>query len=113
MRRASYNTNPIGNGPFRFRTREAGRRWVFDRSPDFPAELGGPAKIGRLVVAVVDEPTTKFAGLVSGELAVAGIAPTMRAMAIEVVRATEREREQHAAALERAMAPPGPKPNDG
>ena len=80
MRRASYNTNPIGNGPFRFRTREAGRRWVFDRSPDFPAELGGPAKIGRLVVAVVDEPTTKFAGLVSGELAVAGIAPTMASL---------------------------------
>jgi peptide/nickel transport system substrate-binding protein len=33
-----------------------------------------------LVVAVVDEPTTKFAGLVSGELAVAGIAPTMASL---------------------------------
>jgi peptide/nickel transport system substrate-binding protein len=43
-------------------------------------ELGGPAKVGRLVVAVVDEPTTKFAGLVSGELAVAGIAPTMASL---------------------------------
>jgi peptide/nickel transport system substrate-binding protein len=80
MRRAAYNTNPIGNGPFRFRTREAGRRWVFERVPDFPAELGGPPKIGRLVVAVVDEPTTKFAGLVSGELAIAGIAPTMASL---------------------------------
>ena len=77
MRRAAYNTNPVGNGPFRFHTREAGRRWVFERAPDFPSDLGGPAKVGRLVVAVVDEPTTKFAGLVSGELAVAGIAPTM------------------------------------
>ena len=36
----------------------------------------------------------------------------MRAMAIEVVRATERERKQHAAALERAMTPRGSKPND-
>jgi peptide/nickel transport system substrate-binding protein len=80
MRRAPYNTNPVGNGPFRFRTREAGRRWVFDRVPDFPRELGGPASIARLVVAVVDEPTTKFAGLVSGELAVAGIAPTMASL---------------------------------
>ncbi len=80
MRRAPYNTNPVGNGPFRFRMREAGRRWVFERSPDFPPELGGPAKVGRLVVAVVDEPTTKFAGLVSGELAVAGIAPTMASL---------------------------------
>ena len=81
MRRAAYNTNPVGNGPFRFRTREAGRRWVFERAPDFPLELGGPAKLRQLVVAVVDEPTTKFAGLVSGELAVAGIAPTMAALA--------------------------------
>ena len=80
MRRAPYNTNPVGNGPFRFRTREAGRRWVFERSPDFPDELGGPAQVNRLVVAVVDEPTTKFAGLVSGELAVAGIAPTMASL---------------------------------
>ena len=80
MRRAPYNTNPVGNGPFRFRTREAGRRWVFERAPDFPSELGGPAKIGRLVIAVVDEPTTKFAGLVSGEPAIAGIAPTMASL---------------------------------
>jgi ABC-type transport system substrate-binding protein len=80
MRRASYNTNPIGNGPFRFRSREAGRRWVFERSADFPAAMGGPPNVARLVVAVVDEPTTKFAGLVSGELAVAGIAPTMASL---------------------------------
>src|SRR5688572_1865534 len=80
MRRADYNLNPAGNGPFRFRTREAGRRWVFERDADFPAALGGPPSIERLVVAVVDEPTTKFAGLVSGELAVAGIAPTMASL---------------------------------
>jgi peptide/nickel transport system substrate-binding protein len=80
MRRAPYNTNPVGNGPFRFRLREPGRRWVFERVPNFPQALGGPAKIPRLVIAVVDEPTTKFAGLVSGELAVAGIAPTMASL---------------------------------
>jgi ABC-type transport system substrate-binding protein len=34
-----------------------------------------------LIVAVVDEPTTKFAGLVGGELHVAGIAPTMASLA--------------------------------
>jgi peptide/nickel transport system substrate-binding protein len=80
MRRADYNTNPVGNGPFRFRSREAGRRWVFERVADFPTALGGPASVERLVVAVVDEPTTKFAGLVSGELAIAGIAPTMASL---------------------------------
>ena len=80
MRRAEFNLDPVGNGPFRFRSREAGRRWVFERVADFPDELGGPASIQRLVVAVVDEPTTKFAGLVSGELAIAGIAPTMASL---------------------------------
>jgi peptide/nickel transport system substrate-binding protein len=80
MRRAAYNLNPVGNGPFRFRVREAGRRWVFERVPNFPSALGGPSTVQRLVVAVVDEPTTKFAGLVSGELAVAGIAPTMASL---------------------------------
>ena len=81
MRRAEFNTKPVGNGPFRFVSREPGRRWVFERSPRFPTTLGGPASVERLVVAVVDEPTTKFAGLVSGELAIAGIAPTMASLA--------------------------------
>lgn len=77
MRRAAFGTRPVGNGPFRFVSRAPGRRWVFERDPDFPPELGGPPAIRRLVVAVVDESTTKFAGLVSGELDVAGIAPIM------------------------------------
>ncbi|MDF2771556.1 MAG: ABC-type transporter, periplasmic subunit [Geminicoccaceae bacterium] len=81
MRRAEFNFSPVGNGPFRFLSREPGRRWVFGRSANFPPSLGGPAAIERLVVAVVDEPTTKFAGLVSGELAIAGIAPTMASLA--------------------------------
>jgi peptide/nickel transport system substrate-binding protein len=83
MRRAPFNTSPVGNGPFRFRSREPGRRWVFERSANFPPSLGGPPTIERLVVAVVDEPTTKFAGLVSGELAIAGIAPTMASLAAQ------------------------------
>lgn len=77
FRRHAFATNPVGNGPFRFVRRDPGRRWIFERADDFPAALGGPAKVRRLVVAVVDEATTKFAGLASGDLHVAGIAPTM------------------------------------
>lgn len=77
MRQAPFGTAPVGNGPFRFVSRTAGSRWVFERDTTFPAALGGPPRLRRLVVAVVDEATTKFAGLVSGELDVAGIAPTM------------------------------------
>ncbi len=75
LRRAEWNEHPVGNGPFRFVTHEANRRWVFERNEDFPAELGGPPLLERLVVAVVDEPATKLAALSSGELDLAGIAP--------------------------------------
>ena len=81
LRRAPWNLAPVGNGPFRFQAREPGARWLLERNADFPTELGGPPRVERLVIAVVDEATTKFAGLVSGELDVAGIAPTMAALA--------------------------------
>lgn len=80
MRQAPFGLAPVGNGPFRFVSRTPGSRWVFERDPVFPATLGGPPHVRRLVVAVVDEATTKFAGLVSGELDLAGIAPTMAAL---------------------------------
>ncbi len=80
MRRAAFNEAPVGNGPFRFASRRPGQRWVFVRNADFPVALGGPPTIERLVVTVVDEPTTKFAGLVSGDLDVAGISPSMAAL---------------------------------
>lgn len=76
-RQHAFATAPTGNGPFRFVRREAGRRWLFEREEDFPDSLGGPPTVRRLVIAVVDEATTKFAGLASGDLHVAGIAPTM------------------------------------
>lgn len=77
MRRAAFDTMPVGNGPFRFVERRPGERWVFARNDAFPAALGGPPNVRRVVVAIVNEPSTKFAGLVSGELDVAGISPAM------------------------------------
>ena len=75
LRRPSWNERPVGNGPFRFVRHEPNRRWVFERNPVFPASLGGPPHIDRLVIAVVDEPMTKLAALVGGELDFAGIQP--------------------------------------
>jgi peptide/nickel transport system substrate-binding protein len=77
FRRHAFSTAPVGNGPWRFVRRDPGRRWIFHRVEDFPAAMGGPAQSNRVVVAVVDEATTKFAGLASGDLHVAGIAPSM------------------------------------
>lgn len=90
FRRHGFATAPVGNGPYRFVRRDPGRRWIFHRSPSFPEAMGGPPRTERLVVAVVDEATTKFAGLASGDLHVAGIAPTMATLvdadpALEVV----------------------------
>lgn len=75
MRAADWNQAPVGNGPFRFVTHEPNRRWVFVADPTFPDALGGPAEIDRLVIAIVDEPTTKLAALAAGELDFAGINP--------------------------------------
>ena len=75
LRTAAWNAHPVGNGPFRFVLHEANRRWVFARNPGFPAELGGPPLIEKLIVVVVDEPTIKLTALVAGELDFAGINP--------------------------------------
>ena len=75
LRAAPWNDAPVGNGPFRFVAHEANRRWVFAADSSFPAELGGPPRLDRLIVVVVDEPTTKLAALASGELDFAGIQP--------------------------------------
>ncbi|HEX9894562.1 MAG TPA: ABC transporter substrate-binding protein [Gemmatimonadales bacterium] len=75
LRRAQWNRRPVGNGPFRFVAHQPNRRWVFEANPEFPAELGGPPRLARFVIAVVDEPTTKLAALTSGELDLAGIHP--------------------------------------
>jgi peptide/nickel transport system substrate-binding protein len=80
MRRAAFNDAPVGNGPFRFVQRVPNQRWVFARNDDFPLALGGPPALRGLVIAVVDEATTKFAGLASGELDVAGVSPSMAAL---------------------------------
>ena len=75
LRDASWNAQPVGNGPFRFVLHEANRRWVFARNADFPAEMGGPPQVERLIVVVVDEPMVKLSALVAGELDFAGVSP--------------------------------------
>jgi peptide/nickel transport system substrate-binding protein len=75
LREASWNAHPVGNGPFRFVTHEPNRRWVFAANAEFPAELGGPPRIDRLIIVVVDEPMIKLSALVAGELDFAGVSP--------------------------------------
>src|SRR5262245_5195456 len=81
MKRAPFNVDPVGNGPFKFSERRPGERWAFRRNDQFPRELGGPPQLSSVVVSVVDEPTTKFAGLASGDLDIAGISPATAPLA--------------------------------
>ncbi|HEY2067272.1 MAG TPA: ABC transporter substrate-binding protein [Gemmatimonadaceae bacterium] len=81
MRGSRFDDAAIGNGPFRFVERRRGARWTFARNDSFPASLGGPPSLRGLVIAVVDEATTKFAGLASGELDMAGISPAAASLA--------------------------------
>ncbi len=80
LRRAPFNAHPIGDGPYRFVSHVPDQRWVFEANPDFPAALGGPPRVRWLVVVVVDEATTKLAGLVTGDLDVAGVEPMHAAL---------------------------------
>ena len=81
MRRAAFNFAPVGNGPFRFVERRAGERWVFRAERPISIIARRAAHVAGLVVSVVDEPTTKFAGLASGDLDVAGISPATAPLA--------------------------------
>jgi peptide/nickel transport system substrate-binding protein len=75
LRQAAWNEHPVGNGPFRFVAHQPHRRWVFERNAAFPATLGGPPRLDRFILVVVDEPMTKLAALTSGEIDFAGINP--------------------------------------
>ncbi len=75
LRAQPFSYAPVGSGPYRVISREAGRRWILERIPAFPARMGGVAATRTLVLAVIDEATTKVAGLVSGALDIAGVNP--------------------------------------
>ncbi len=75
LRKQPFTFAPIGSGPYRVVAREAGRRWILERVTAFPARMGGVAATRTLVIAIVDEATTKVAGLVSGALDIAGVNP--------------------------------------
>ena len=59
---------PVGNGPFRFVSRQPGQNWTFAANERFPAELGGRPYADRLVYRVIPEPTTLLTELLTGRI---------------------------------------------
>jgi peptide/nickel transport system substrate-binding protein len=57
---------PVGNGPFRFVSRQDQQHWTFEANPDFPAELGGRPYLDRIVYRVIPEATTALTEMLTG-----------------------------------------------
>ncbi len=69
MSSAPFNsTSPVGDGPFRFVSHAQGDRWVFEANPDFPAELGGPPRVDRLVYRIIPDESTELTELRRGDV---------------------------------------------
>ncbi|HEY8483513.1 MAG TPA: ABC transporter substrate-binding protein [Longimicrobiales bacterium] len=66
LRNAPFNRRPVGSGPYRFVEWRANDRLVLERNPDFPAALGGPPHLDRVVIRVVPEVSTLLTELVTG-----------------------------------------------
>jgi len=67
MARHPFGIDPVGNGPFRF-LRRSPQEWVFEANPDFPAALGGPPALDRLVYRTVPEQTSLVAEVLTGRI---------------------------------------------
>lgn len=63
---APFNRNPVGSGPFRFREWRTGNSLTLEANPDFPASMGGPPKLQRVVFRVIPEATTLVTELLNG-----------------------------------------------
>jgi peptide/nickel transport system substrate-binding protein len=68
LRAASFNRNPVGNGPFRFVSQRANDRWVFEANPAFPPGLGGPPLLDRLVWRVIPDNTAQLTEVRVGQV---------------------------------------------
>jgi peptide/nickel transport system substrate-binding protein len=69
LRQHPFGTEtPTGNGPFRFVEHRAGDRWVYEANPAFPDALGGRPYFDRLVYRYIEEPTTRLAEFLTGEV---------------------------------------------
>lgn len=69
MRTHPFSTqSPVGNGPFRFVSHEAGQSWTFEANPDFPEELGGRPYLDRIVFRTIPEPAAQLTELFAGRI---------------------------------------------
>jgi len=74
----NFGHNPVGSGPFMFKSWEAGTKIVFVRNPDYvnvreDDNNKGAAYVDELDINIIGEPATRTAAFESGELDVVGV----------------------------------------
>jgi peptide/nickel transport system substrate-binding protein len=67
LARHPFNTQPVGNGPFRFLRRTA-QDWIFEANPEFPESLGGAPYLDRVVFRTIPEQTSLITELLVGRV---------------------------------------------
>ncbi len=65
---APFNREPVGSGPYRFVSWDAGQRLTLEANPDFPQALGGRPYLDRVVFRIVPESTTRLTELLTGAI---------------------------------------------
>ena len=68
MTQAPYNRQPVGSGPFKFVQWKANQELVLEANPAFPAALGGPPRLQRVVFRIIPESQTRLQELVTGAM---------------------------------------------
>jgi peptide/nickel transport system substrate-binding protein len=68
LAQAGFNRQPVGSGPFRFVSWDAGQQVILEANPQFPQALGGRPMLDRIVFRVVPESTTRLTELLTGAI---------------------------------------------
>ena len=67
MTTEEFQTNPVGSGPYRFVSQEAGAQIILERNPDYPADSPKGTPIAQQVIyRFVPEVTTRVADIATG-----------------------------------------------
>ena len=72
LAQAAYNRDPIGSGPFRFVSWEAGASVTFERYRGYAESLGGAARLDRVIFRFIPESTTLLSETIGGGIDVNG-----------------------------------------
>jgi peptide/nickel transport system substrate-binding protein len=82
-----FNRRPVGTGPFRFVSRSAGERILYEANPDY--WRAGYPKVAELEFRVIPDASTRLAAIQTGEIHIANRLTPDQARVLEGVRGVE------------------------